>query len=226
MQHVTRRRSLAFVLLTIMALAALSGCSALDQLVAGPTMTPLPPSGEPVEPPRPLADFTLLNQAGEPTRLSDLAGKPALFYFGYTHCPDICPLTLAEMSQVARILGESARQVHFVFVSVDIRRDTPERLAGFLPQFNPAFVGLTASDETALQTATNTFGVYYELEDVPETQAEYLVAHTASTFLVDAEGQLRMIFAYRTPPQIIAAELQRLLATPCVCAGKDRLPSL
>lgn len=213
MQRVARRRGLTFTLLSIITLAALTGCSALDQLVAGPTMTPPPPGGEPVEPPRPLADFTLLNQAGEPTRLSDLVGKPALFYFGYTHCPDICPLTLAEMSQVARILGESAQKVHFVFVSVDIRRDTPERLASFLPQFNPAFIGLTASDEAALHEATDTFGVYYELEDIPETQAEYLVAHTASTFLVDAEGQLRMVFAYRTPPQIIADQLLRLLTT-------------
>lgn len=214
MHRVARRPGLTVILFSFLALAVLSGCSALDQLVAGPTMTPPPPGGEPVEPPRPLANFTLLNQAGEPTRLSDLAGQPALFYFGYTHCPDVCPLTLAEMSQVARILGESARQVHFVFVSVDIRRDTPERLASFLPQFNPAFIGLTASDETALRAATEAFGVYYELEDVPETQAEYLVAHTASTFLVDAEGQLRMIFAYRTPPQIIADQIQRLLATP------------
>ncbi len=214
MHRVARQPGLTVILFSFLALAVLSGCSALDQLVAGPTMTPPPPGGEPVEPPRPLANFTLLNQAGEPTRLSDLAGQPALFYFGYTHCPDVCPLTLAEMSQVARILGESARQVHFVFVSVDIRRDTPERLASFLPQFNPAFIGLTASDETALRVATEAFGVYYELEDVPETQAEYLVAHTASTFLVDAEGQLRMIFAYRTPPQIIADQIQRLFATP------------
>ncbi len=208
------RPGIAILLLLTLASLLLAGCSTLSQLVTGPTMTPPPPGGEAVDPPRPLADFTLINQAGTAVRLSDLTGKPALFYFGYTHCPDVCPLTLAEMSQVARTLGTSAQDVHFVFVSVDIRRDTPERLAAFLPQFNPAFIGLTAYDEADLKAATETFGVYYELEDVAETRADYLVAHTASTFLVDAAGQLRMIFAYRTPPQIIADELQRLLDAP------------
>ncbi len=197
----------------ILALTALAGCATVSDVISGPTMTPPPPGGEPVDPPRPLPDFVLTNQDGADVRLSDLAGKPALFYFGYTHCPDVCPLTLAEMRQAATLLGERAEDVHFVFVSVDGGRDTPERLSQFLPQFGPYFLGLTTTDSARLEAATAAFDVFFELEEVADTAASYLVAHTASTFLVDAQGQLVMIFAYRTPPAILAENLLGLLAT-------------
>lgn len=201
----------AIVVLGMLTLAALAGCTTLESLVAGPTITPTPQRGTPVEPPIDLPDLTLTNQAGEPFRLSDLQGKLALFYFGYTHCPDACPLTLATYRQIADALGEDAEQVAFVFVSVDGGRDTPERMATYLSAFSPDFIGLTTEDETALQEATDAFGVYYELEEVAETQVDYLVAHTTSVFLVNQQGQLTTVYAYRTPPEVIVEDIQRML---------------
>ncbi|GAB4574096.1 MAG: SCO family protein [Anaerolineae bacterium] len=196
----------------------LAGCATVESFIGGPTLTPSPPGGEVIDPPRQIPDFTLVTQDGEPFRFSDLAGKPALLYFGYTHCPDVCPLTLAEMRQAAEILGPHANDITLVFVSVDGQRDTPERLRQFLPQFGVDILGLTTTDPDELEAATKAFDVYYELEDVEDTQAGYLVAHTASTFLVDAAGQLRMIFAYRTPPSLLAegllAVLDETTATP------------
>lgn len=218
MRKPTEKRLTATLPFTLFALLlafmiALAGCAPLESLVAGPTLTPIPPGGDPVDPPRELPDFTLTAMDGTDISLSDLAGKPALFYFGYTHCPDVCPLTLAEMRQAAALLGERADEAQFVFVSVDGARDTPERLREFLPQFGEQFIGMTTTDAERLNRATQAFDVYYELEDVPETQAEYLVAHTSSTFLVDGEGRLTMIFAYRTPPALIAEAIEALLAS-------------
>jgi protein SCO1/2 len=194
-------------------IGALSGCSTAQQLVSGPTLTPIPPGGTTYDPPVELTEFSMIDQHGDRVTLSDLKDKPALFYFGYTHCPDVCPLTLAEMSQVANELGDQAGEVSFVFVSVDYQRDTPERLAEYLTVFKTEFIALTTDQEANLQQITESFGVVYELEDVADTQAEYLVAHSSSTFLVDQDGFLRVKFAYRTAPILIAAEIQNLLAS-------------
>ena len=202
--------AVTFALLLVL-LAALSGCATVESFVAGPTMTPNPPGGDPVEPPRQLPNFTLTGMDDLDVSLEDLRGKPALFYFGYTHCPDVCPLTLAEMRQTALLLEERAGDVQFVFVSVDGQRDTPARLREYLPQFGSDFIGLTTADTARLEQAVQAFEVFYEYEEVEDTQADYLVAHTASTFLVDAEGKLVMKFAYRTPPALIAEELAALL---------------
>jgi protein SCO1/2 len=212
--HIRSGRAVSAMVLTLALLAVLgvlSGCATVAGVIGGPTMTPIPPGGDPVSPPHPLPDFVLTNQDGDDVGLADLAGKPALFFFGYTHCPDVCPLTLAEMRQAATLLGERSQEVHFVFVSVDGQRDTPERLRQFLPQFGPYFLGLTTTNPDRLTAATAAFEVFYEIEEVPDTAAGYLVAHTASTFLVDARGRLTMRFAYRTPPAILADGILALL---------------
>lgn len=200
-----------YAVLAVLVLLILAGCSNIENMMNSPTITPPPPGGTIIDPPIALDDFTLIDQNGEPFNLSDLAGQPALFYFGYTFCPDVCPLTLAEMRQTADLLGEDASDVAFVFVSVDIQRDTPERLSEYLTAFNPDFIGLTAESEEALQPAVDTFGIYYELEEVEDSAAGYLVGHTSSTFLVDGQGQLRIRFAYQTPPQVIADNIENLL---------------
>lgn len=206
---------LATVGLLAVLLIALSGCDAAGQLISGPTLTPPPPGGSPIDPPIPLPDFTLINQHGDPVTAEDLTGKPAILYFGYTYCPDVCPLTLAELSQVATRLGDDAQRVNFVFVSVDIRRDTVQRLSEYLPAFNSDFIGLTTTDEANLQALTQPIGIYYELAPEADSQAEYLVAHTAATFMLDANGQIVEKFDYQTPPEVIAQALQdQLAATP------------
>lgn len=198
------------VILLLIAMLVLTGCGSLTQIQSGPTMTPPPPAGEAVDPPLDIPTITLVDQHGDDFDLASLDGTVSLIYFGYTSCPDICPLTLAEMSQAASILKDANVLANFIFVSVDPTRDTPQRLNQFLPQFNESFIGLSPGTEAQLTAITEAFDIYYEYEDVPESAAEYLVAHTSSTFLLNTQGQLVMIFPYRTPPYLIADEMMRL----------------
>jgi len=187
-------------------IAALAACGSDDP--PAPTATPLP--GTVLDPPRPLQPFTLTDHTGAPFSLSDLEGRPALVFFGFTHCPDICPTTLAEFTRVKALLGEDASEVAFVFVSVDGARDTPERLAQYVGAFDPAFIGLTG-DDAAVRPVADEFGVYYQAVPVKGSQTGYLVDHTASSFALDREGRLAIVFSYGTPPEAIAQRLRALL---------------
>ncbi len=188
-------------------IALLAGCGA-DAARTGPAATPLP--GTVLDPPRALADFTLTDQTGAPFRLSDLRGRAALVFFGFTHCPDVCPATLAEFKRVKAQLGSRAPEVAFVFVSVDGARDTPERLAEYVGAFDPAFIGLTGDDAT-LRPIAREFGVYYQAVKPEGSQVDYLVDHTASSFALDREGRLAIVFSYGTPPEAIARRVRDLL---------------
>ncbi len=184
--------------------AALTACGGGGD--ARPTTTPLP--GTLLDPPKEVGDFTLTDQDGQPFRLSDLRGKVALLFFGYTHCPDICPTTLAEFKRVKALLGDDAARVAFVFVSVDGERDTPERLTAYVRAFDPQFIGLTG-DDAALRPIARDFGVFYQRVNY-ESDANYLVDHTASTFVVDQDGRLRLVFPYGTDPAAIVTRLRAL----------------
>ena len=172
-----------------------------------PTATPLP--GTLLDPPKEVGDFTLTDQDGQPFRLSDLRGKVALLFFGYTNCPDVCPTTLAEFKRVKALLGDDAERVAFVFVSVDGERDTPERLAAYVRAFDPQFIGLMGDDAT-IRTIARDYGVFYQRVSYEESAASYLVDHTASTFGVDQQGRLRLVFSYGTDPAAIAARVRAL----------------
>ncbi len=185
--------------------AALAGCGSGD--ASGPTPTPLP--GTLLDPPKEIGDFTLTDHTGQPFRLSDLRGKVALLFFGYTNCPDICPTTLAEFKRVKALLGKDAARVAFVFVSVDGERDTPEQLAAYVRAFDPEFIGLTGDDAT-IRAIARDYGVFYQRVSYEESAAGYLVDHTASTFGVDQEGRLRLVFSYGTDPAAIVARVRAL----------------
>jgi protein SCO1/2 len=168
-------------------------------------------AGTPIEPPQELTDFTLPSSRGEPVSLSDLQGKPTMLFFGYTFCPDVCPITLAEFKQVKANLGDQADQVNFVFVSVDGRRDTPERLAQYIESFDPAFLGLQG-DEATLRKIGSDYGLYYQAHSPEGTSAQYLVDHSSASYLIDAEGKLRMVYTFDTPPEVISSDLQTMLS--------------
>lgn len=191
------------VALTLLSLA-LAACDGGGD--ARPTATPLP--GTLLDPPKEVGDFTLTDQDGRLFRLSDLRGKVALLFFGYTHCPDICPTTLAEFKRVKASLGDEAERVAFVFVSVDGARDTSERLAAYVRAFDPQFIGLTG-DDAALRPIARDFGVFYQRVNY-ESDANYLVDHTASTFVIDQDGRLRLVFPYGTDPAAIVTRLRAL----------------
>ncbi len=151
-----------------------------------------------IDPPRELKDFTLTSQEGTPISLSDLRGKVVLIYFGYTNCPDICPITLGDFKQIKQDLGDKADQMAFVMVSVDGERDTPERMKSFLSNFDPEFIGMTG-DEATLRAIVPDYNVVFEKQN----GENYAVDHTASLFMVDPEGRLTTIFDFATEPDVI-----------------------
>jgi protein SCO1/2 len=171
----------------------------------------LPEHGTPIDPPRPLSDFTLPSQDGTPLSLNMLRGKYVLLFFGYTHCPDVCPTTLADFVQVKRALGVAASQVQFVFISVDGERDTPPVLARFIQNFDASFIGLQG-DDTTLSRIGKEYGLYYKKEKVAGTSEPYLVTHSSSAYLLDRQGQLRMVYGFGMPPKVIVEDIGSFLA--------------
>ncbi|NWG16969.1 MAG: SCO family protein [Chloroflexi bacterium] len=165
-------------------------------------------TGTVYDPPVELSVFTLPSSTGEPLSLSDLRGRWAVLFFGYTHCPDFCPLTLAEYKQVRRLLGDDADAVQIVFISVDGVRDTPEALAKYLALFDPTFIGLSGDDETLARIGPE-YSLFYERRTDTGSGADYLIDHTTRSYLVDPEGRLRVSFAFGTEPEIVAESIRR-----------------
>lgn len=212
MLMLTLLKRLPLILLSLMLLAA---CAApgqpADESAAIVETDAQEAAGTPIEPPQELTDFTMPSSRGEPVSLSDLQGKPTMLFFGYTFCPDVCPMTLAEFKQVKANLGDQADQVNFVFISVDGQRDTPERLAQYVESFDPAFVGLQG-DEATLRAIGKDYGLYYKAHSPEGTSAQYLVDHSSASYLIDATGKLRMVYAFNTPPEVISSDLQTMLS--------------
>jgi protein SCO1/2 len=161
--------------------------------------------------PKPLTDFALPSTTGGDLRLSDLRGAYAVLFFGYTHCPDVCPTTLGEYKQVKRELGDAAQDVHFVFVSVDGARDTPQVLAPYIHAFDLAFIGLSGNDAT-LRPISKEYGLYYELHTNEGTNGNYPVDHSSLSYVVDRDGRLVAMYRYGMDPKAIAADLRARLA--------------
>lgn len=163
-----------------------------------------------ITPPRPMSDFTLTNQNGEDTSLSDLRGQYVLITFGYTHCPDVCPLTLNEMRRIQDSLGDLADQVEFVFISVDGRRDTPESIKTYFETRNlDGFIGLTG-DSVTLDKLGVDFGLFYELGE-PDSTGSYLVDHTAGTYLLNPDGEWIMRYQFGVMPSLIVDDLETFM---------------
>lgn len=163
-----------------------------------------------ISPPIDLPDFTLSNQDGLPFRLSDLRGRHILLTFGFTNCPDICPLTLSDFQRVRELLGDRADEVAFVFISVDGRRDTPALLRRYF-EFRQldGIIALTDSEEM-VRAIGAPLGLSFEVSGDASAGA-YTVNHTAGSFLLDASGRWIMRFQFGLPPDRIAAELRTLL---------------
>lgn len=155
-------------------------------------------------------EFQLIDQRGRLFRLSSQRGAVVLLFFGYTFCPDVCPLTLSHWKKVADLLGTSASDVRFVYITVDPERDKPAQLAAHLSVFNNDFIGLTGKDQD-LGPVYEGYGVIHEKVQIAESSTGYLVNHTARTNLVDQNGDWRLTFAYGTAPEIIAHDIQLLL---------------
>ncbi len=166
--------------------------------------------GTAVAPPQTMPNFELLDQNGQLTHLSDLKGNPVLLVFGYTHCPDFCPLSLVKFMHIKAALGDQAASVSFVFVSVDGERDTPEVMKRYISLFDPAFVGLTERAFVVAQVAAP-YGARFERKVTHTTQTEYAVGHTTDMYLLDGEGKLIRKYAYAAEAPAIAQSVSNLL---------------
>lgn len=173
--------------------------------------------GTQLEPPKPAAAFTLTNQDGVTVRLDDYRGQLVMLFFGYTHCPDICPLTLSEFKQIREQLGADAQYVRFVLISVDPERDTPEQLKTYLAQFDTSFQGLTGSPQE-LVSLYREYGIFVESARLDSTSTGQLraapgftIAHTNAVLLLDGKGRLRVIYTDASW-QDMAADVRQMIA--------------
>jgi protein SCO1 len=170
--------------------------------------------GSLIDPPATAPDIELVDQYGEPFKLSEQVAedgrrKAAMIFFGYIHCPDVCPVTLSEYRQVKTSLGEKADKVDFVFVTTDPDRDTPETLGKHLANFDPQFIGLTGN-RAALEKVWSDFGVFvYQHE--PTEAGGYLVDHTARVYVVDRNGDLRLTYLFGSGAEMMAEDMWNLV---------------
>ena len=151
----------------------------------------------------------LTDHNGKPRTLADFRGKVVTVFFGFTHCPDACPTTLAEMSQVMRELGPDADKVQVLFVTVDPERDTPQVLSQYVPAFHPSFLGLSGDAEATARTAKE-FKIFYQKQ--PLKTGGYSVDHSAGTYVFDREGRLRLFAPYGKGAAAMLHDIRLLLA--------------
>jgi protein SCO1 len=154
-------------------------------------------------------DFALVDFNGKPRTLQDFRGKVVVMFFGYTHCPDVCPTTLAELAETMKRLGPAADNVQVLFVTVDPARDTPELLAQYVPAFDKRFLGLRGDDEALARTASE-YKVIYQKQP-GTTPGNYSMDHSAGTYIYDPQGRLRLYVSYGQGVDVFAHDIKTLL---------------
>jgi protein SCO1 len=152
--------------------------------------------------------FRLEDQTGAPITDQDLKGRPYLVFFGYTHCPDVCPTTLFEISEVFKALGKDADRVGGVFITVDPDRDTPAVMKDYMSNFDPHLRGLTGNPE-AVAAALKAYRVY--AKKIPLEGGDYTMDHTALVYLMDKDGRFVAPFSLRQTPEAAAKQLRGYL---------------
>jgi protein SCO1 len=152
--------------------------------------------------------FRLVDQDGKTVTDGDLKGKPFLVFFGFTHCPDVCPTTLFDVSEIMRSLGPDADRTAALFITVDPERDNATALKDYLGSFDPHLRGLTG-DEAALAAVAKAYRVYYK--KVPLDGGDYTMDHTAIVYLMDKDGHFVSPFSLKRKPDVAAAELRKYL---------------
>ena len=146
---------------------------------------------------------------GRPRTLADFRGKLVVVFFGYTQCPDVCPTTLATMAEVMKQLGDAAQRVQVIFVTVDPDRDTAEVLTPYVKAFDPSFIALRGSMEQ-IDVVRKEFRVIVQ-RNKGATPGSYTIDHTAASYVIGADGRLRLYIRHDTPASDIAADLRQLL---------------
>ncbi|MFO1423739.1 MAG: SCO family protein [Candidatus Competibacteraceae bacterium] len=183
----------------------------LGQILVRPSVEPPAISGILFPEPKAIEDFTLSDQTGQPFHRDRFSGKWTFLYFGYTYCPDVCPLTLVELAKVQRQLardnldGDTA----YMLISVDPQRDTPQRLGEYTRYFNPKFLGATGTPEE-LNKLARQFGVIYMRAPDSENKANYSIDHSSTVIVIDPDARLHAIFTPPHKPEIMVSDFVKI----------------
>ena len=153
-------------------------------------------------------EFRLIGHDGKPRTRADFAGKLVVLTFGFTRCPDVCPISLAALASTMDALGEDRKRVQVIFVTVDPERDTPALLAKYVTAFGPGFLGL-AGDAGATRRAARAFKVFYQ--KVPTSNGDYTMDHSTGYYVLDKNGRTRLLFRYGQPVADMAYDIRLLL---------------
>jgi protein SCO1/2 len=198
------RRRLLITWASLAALALAAGCG---ERAAGPAV---PFKGVDITGADYGRELALPDVDGRVRTLADFKGKAVVVFFGFTHCPDVCPTTMAELADVKRQLGADGERLQAVFVTVDPERDTPEKLKGYMAAFDPSFVALRGTPAQT-EALAKSFKAYYK--KVPGADADsYTVDHTAGSYVFDPQGRLRLFVRYGQPVADWVSDLRQLLA--------------
>ena len=193
------RRLFALVLPALLAVLFFGGCGKPESATFQLTDVTGAPFGKTLE---------LTDHNGQRRTLADFKGKVVVLFFGFTHCPDACPTTMAELATVARELGPDAAGMQVLFVTVDPERDKPEVLKQYVPAFHPAFLGLSGTPEDVSRVAKE-FKVYFQKQQQPG--GNYTIDHSAGTFVFDKQGRLRLFGQYGAGSKPILHDVKVLL---------------
>jgi protein SCO1/2 len=155
------------------------------------------------------ADFNLADHSGSVRTLEDFKGKAVVIFFGYTNCPDACPTTMANIASAMRKLGEDAKRVQVLFVTIDPEHDTPELLQQYVSTFDPAFLGLSGDVETTKKTAAE-FKAFYQ-KQIATKPEHHSVDHSTGTYIYDTKGRLRLYMTNEKGADVFAHDLAELL---------------
>jgi len=164
-----------------------------------------------IDPPVDIPAFELTDSMGRSVRLADFRGGHTLLTFGFTHCPDICPLTLNDFARIRRLLGDLAENITFVFISVDGKRDTPAALRQYFEFRQLNDISALTGDEASVQALGEPFGLSFEINDEDRSDG-YMINHSTGSYLLDQAGRWIKRYQFGVPPDAIAADLRSLLA--------------
>jgi protein SCO1/2 len=168
--------------------------------------------GTMIDPPNDAPDFTLTDHRGQLFQLSEQRGKVVALYFGFTSCPDICPTTLADLAAVRRELGTDAEELQVALITVDPERDTQERLARYVPAFDPTFIGLRPTPDE-LAAVLKAYGATAIKRELPNSALGYTMDHSGFIYVIDAAGRWREVFAHGSAIADITNDLRELIRT-------------
>ena len=153
--------------------------------------------------------LSLTDHTGKQRTLSDFKGKVVALFFGYTHCPDVCPTTMFDLKNAMKLLGDQSNQVQVLFVTVDPQRDTQAVMAQFVPSFDARFIGLRGSLQETAETLGN-FKVFYSKVD-GKSKDDYTVDHSAGIYVYDKQGKVRLYMNYGVKAADMASDFEKLL---------------